>query len=340
MRTNKMKTFVAATTAALISSFVNTAAAANPDLDFYKGKVVNYIVATKPGGGFDAYARLIGKYMQKYIPGSTIIIKNLPGAGHIIGANETYLAKPDGLTIGTFNTSLIYSQIVGSAGIRFDLDKYSWIGKASSEQRVLVASIKSPYKNFKDVIESKTPVKLACSGVGSAAYQETLMVAAATGANIEAIPGYAAREGEMAMMRGEVTGQIGSYVGLMSFIQAKEGRVLLQIGGKKHKDLKNVPSVMDIKLSPQGKKLMALITVTGDLARLTAAPPNVPSGRLQALRDAYRKALTDPQLIIDGEKMLLDFDPAFGEDVHKGVMDAVRQPAENVALLKKIIKVD
>ncbi|MFH1077639.1 MAG: tripartite tricarboxylate transporter substrate-binding protein [Pseudomonadota bacterium] len=106
-------------------------------------------MATKPGGAYDAYARLIGKYMQKYLPGSTIIVKNLPGAGHIIGANETYLAKSDGLTIGTFNTGLIYSQIVGQTGIRFDLGKYNWIGKANAEPRVFIVSIKSPYKSIK-----------------------------------------------------------------------------------------------------------------------------------------------------------------------------------------------
>jgi len=52
-----------------LSLFLLTAVhAAAPDLGFYKGKVLNYIVATKPGGGYDAYARLIGKYMQKYLP--------------------------------------------------------------------------------------------------------------------------------------------------------------------------------------------------------------------------------------------------------------------------------
>ncbi len=340
MKTNKMGTCITIITAALIIFFADIATAANADIGFYKGKVVNYIVATKPGGAYDAYARLIGKYMQKYLPGSTVIVKNVPGAGHIIGANETYLAKPDGLTIGTFNTSLIYSQIIGQAGIRFDLDKYSWIGKAYSDSRIFIVSIKSPYKSFKDVIESKEPLKLASAGVGSASHQEVLITAAATGANIKAIPGYAGREAEMAMMRGEVDGQIGSYGGLISFVQAKECRVLLQIGGKKHKDLKDVPSVMEIKLSPQGKKLMAIIAHTGDLSRLTAAPPNVPSGRLQALRDAYKKAVTDPELIKDGKKMLMDFDPAFGEDVHKMVMDAVKQPPENISLLKKIIAVD
>ncbi len=337
MRARTMRACVTIVTAVLIFSFAKVAAAANPDLDFYKGKVVSYIVATKPGGAYDIYARLIGKYMQKYLPGAVVVVKNLPGAGHIIGANETYLAKPDGLTIGTFNTGLVYSQIVGQTGMRFDLGKYSWIGKANSEPRVLIVSTKSPYRSMKDLIESKEAAKFASAGVGSASHHEVLITATATGANIRAIPGYAGREAEMAMMRGEIDGQIGSYGGLIGFIQAKECRVLLQIGGKKHKDLKDVPSVMDMKLSPQAKKLMALISGNGDMSRLTAAPPKMPAGRLQVLRDAYKKALTNPELIKEAGKMGLEIDPAFGEDVHKRIVDAVNQPPENITLLKKII---
>ena len=80
------------------------AAAAESAQDFYKGKTISYIVATSPGGGYDTYGRLVARYMNKYLPGSKIIIRNLPGAGHVIGANTIYASKPDGLTIGTFNT--------------------------------------------------------------------------------------------------------------------------------------------------------------------------------------------------------------------------------------------
>ena len=181
---------------------------AAPDYDYYKGKVITYVVATKPGGGYDSYARLVGKYLEKHIPGSTVIIKNVPGAGHIIGANEVFLAKPDGLTIGTFNTGLIYNQLLGLEGIRFDLAKYSWVGKASSEQRVLFVRPNAPIKNLKELLAYKDEVKMASSGVGSAAYTENLILAKALDVNLKPIPGYQGREGEMAMMRGEVVGQI------------------------------------------------------------------------------------------------------------------------------------
>ena len=48
------------------------------------------------GGGYDFYARLIADYMAPHLPGVTIVVKNVPGAGHLIGANFTYNARADG----------------------------------------------------------------------------------------------------------------------------------------------------------------------------------------------------------------------------------------------------
>jgi len=337
----RRKTCITTIAVMLFFTFASAATpATTPDVDFYKGKVINYIVATKPGGGYDAYARVIGKYMQKYIPGATIIVKNMPGAGHVIGANETYIAKPDGLTIGTFNSGLIYSQIVGFPGIKFDLTKYSWIGKAGNEVRVFIVGVNTPYKTFQDILESRDPVKMAASGVGTSDYNGVLITAAASGAPLRVIPGYNGREGEMAIMRGEVVGQIGSYIGLAGFIKAKECRVILQIAAKKHRDLSDIPLASELKITDKAKKIFAVIEGTSELGRLTAAPPNVPVGRLQVLRDAYKKALTDPALLKEAAKMDLDIDPGYGEDVAKLVKGAINQPPENMEILKKIIKVE
>lgn len=322
----------------LIFSFATVLNAATADYNFYKGKVISYIVATKPGGGYDAYARLIGKYMEKYIPGSTLVIKNIPGAGHIIGANETFLAKPDGLTIGTFNTGLIYNQIVGLEGIKFDLAKYSWVGKASSEQRVLIVRPNSPIKTLKEMMDFKGEIKMASSGVGSAAYTENLLLAKALDINLKPIPGYQGREGEMAMMRGEVIGQIASLSAVKAFILAEKCPVVLQIGAKRLKELSDVPLLLELKMSEKGKKLADLMTATIELGRFTAAPPNTRPERLAVLREAYKKTVSDPNLLKDAAKIDMDFDPLIGEDVAKLVKEAVIQPAENVTLLKGIVK--
>src|SRR5262245_56942315 len=147
--------------------------------DFFKGKTVTYIVATAAGGGYDLYGRLVAEYMQRYLPGSTFVVRNLPGAGHLVGTNTIYASKPDGLTIGTFNTGLIYNQLVGLPGMRFDLTKMSWIGKATTDPRVMAISQHSQIKTYADLLASKDPVNMAVSGVGSANYVETTMLASA-----------------------------------------------------------------------------------------------------------------------------------------------------------------
>ncbi len=336
-----MKTrFCTAVLAVFLLSLSTNLFAASADYAFFKGKLITYYVATAPGGGYDTYARLIGRQMQKFIPGSTVIIRNIPGAGHIIGANELALAKPDGLTIGTFSTGLIYSQIVGMPGIKFDLRKFSWVGKASAENRVLIVSPHSQIKNIKNLLDHKEPLKMATSGVATADHNETLIVASALGANFKAIPGYGGRGGEMAILRGEVDGLIGSYSSVAPFIKSEKCPVILQFGAKKHRDLPDVPLATDLKVSDRGKKLLQLISGIADLWRLTAAPPNMPASRLEVLVTAYKQALTSPDLLKDAAKAGLEIDPGYGKDVEQMVREAINQPPENVAMLKNLIKID
>ena len=108
--------------------------------NFYSGKTISYIVSTDPGGGYDTYARMIGNYLQNYVGADNVVIRNVPGAGHMVGANTLWRSRPDGLTIGTFNVGLIYGQLVGKDGMQFDLRKFEWIGKAAGEPRSIVVS--------------------------------------------------------------------------------------------------------------------------------------------------------------------------------------------------------
>ncbi|MBT6800769.1 MAG: hypothetical protein HOA41_03740, partial [Rhodospirillales bacterium] len=80
--------------------------------DYFAGKQIRYIIATTSGGGYDYYARLVTRHMRGYLKNMKFVVINRPGAGHVIGANLIYMAKPDGLTIGTFNTGLIYAQLI------------------------------------------------------------------------------------------------------------------------------------------------------------------------------------------------------------------------------------
>jgi tripartite-type tricarboxylate transporter receptor subunit TctC len=310
-------------------------AGAQTGADFFKDKAVIYIVATAPGGGYDLYGRLVAQYMQKYLPGSTFIVKNVPGAGNIVGTNTLYASKPDGLTIGTFNTGLIYAQMIGREGMRFDLTKMSWIGKASSDPRVITINAQSPIKNFADFMAVKQPQNFSTGGIGGSAYIETMMLTEALKLPIKMLSGYYGGDDYGAMRRGEVIGTISSRSTWEQFVGNGYARFIAQIGGT----TTDVPQLKDLipNADDKAKALLALVQSQGDLQRFTAGPPGIPKDRLDALRKAYRQALEDPELQAKAAKLDRPVDPAYGDAVLEAVKVALNQPPETVALLKQTL---
>ena len=302
--------------------------------EFYKGKTVTYVVATAPGGNYDLTGRLVAEYMQKYLPGSTFVVRNMPGAGHLIGTNAIYASKPDGLTIGTFNTGLIYNQLIGLDGVKFDLTKMSWIGKASSDPRTIVIAEQSPIKTFEELRSRKEPVNFSSAGVGSASFVETTMLTNSLKLPIRVLTGYSGNDDELAMRRGEIVGALGSRSTFEQFVKNGYARRIVQIGGKQT----DVPQLRDLVTDPSAKQLVALVQSQGDISRLTAGPPGIPDDRLQALRAAYRKAMEDPELRAKAERLATEIDPAYGDDVLAMVKEALNQKPEVVALLKAALE--
>jgi tripartite-type tricarboxylate transporter receptor subunit TctC len=323
--------------AALAVSFACAAQAmaAPADANYFKGKTVTYVVATGAGGGYDTYGRLIARFMQKYLPGSRVLVRNVPGAGHIIGANTIYTARPDGLTFGMFNTGLIYNQLMGLPGIQFDLTKFSWIGKASDEIRVMVVSTKSGYKSIDDVMKVKGPVKFAAAGVGSAAYLDTRILDFILPIDIQTVTGFDGAEGELSMMRGEVVAATGIASSFDQFVRNKNGFYALVMSQLAHDVLPGVPQASQYVTDERGKRLLDLLEALSDLGRLTAGPPNIPPDVLKVLRDAHEKAIKDPELIAEAAKLNMPVKFGSGEFVTERIKQALTQTPETVALLKQ-----
>ena len=303
---------------------------------FFRGKTITYIVATSPGGGYDTYGRLVVRYMSKYLPGTKIIVRNLPGAGHVIGADTIYAAKPDGLTIGTFNTGLIYMQLLRAPGVRFDLTRMSWIGKAASDPRVLVMSAKSGITNVRQLLDpSRPPTILFAAGMGSAGYLDTRLAAFAIHLNVRLIPGYGGSEGTMSMLRGETEGTIGSQSSYAQFVSQGEGSYLLQFGGPPGGP---IPHAMPFARTPDARKLLALIAAESEVSRLTAGPPGIPADRLALLRRVYLEALADPGLRAQALKMDAPVDPSGGRHVQEVIDQALQLAPSTLRLLRQAVR--
>jgi tripartite-type tricarboxylate transporter receptor subunit TctC len=319
-------------TIALGTLFVSAPAFA-ADADYFKGKTLTYIVATGPGGGYDTYGRLIARYLQKYLTGSRVLVRNLPGAGHIVGANTIYAAKPDGLTIGMFNTGLIYDQLIKRPGVMFDLAKFSWIGKAADDTRALMVSNTSGLKSIDDLLKAKGPIKFAAAGVGSAAYNDTKILADALKLKVQIIPGFTGNEGEMSMLRNEVVAEVGTAESMEQFVKQGHGYFALALSGDAS-SLPGVPRASQYVKDDRGKRLLALVETLSEIGRLTAGPPGIPANVLAFERAALASVMQDQQFLADAKKLDLNIDAAPGDVVEARIAAALAQPPETVAALK------
>lgn len=311
------------------------AQAADKGTEYFNGKTLTWIVGSAPGGGHDFFARLIARHMEKAIPGLTTAVRNRPGAGHIIAANIVYQSKPNGLTVGSFSTGLVYAQIQKRKGIRFDLAKMSWVGKAQSDWRVAsVAAKGADFKTIQELLNAKREVKFSASGIGAGSYNDAFLFSTAYKIPRKIIVGYSGSSAPLGMMRGETDVLMGGMSSAEEYVRAGQVKIILQFG----KVLPGIPDARDIAKTPVQKALSTMMENQGKLSRITTGPPDVVPERLAALRAGYKTAVTSKQLVDEARRAKRELDPLYGEDVRQAIVAILNQPPEIMGMLAELSK--
>jgi tripartite-type tricarboxylate transporter receptor subunit TctC len=326
------------TAAVAATAFASAAAQAQ---SFYAGKTVRIVVGLAPGGGFDTYARLIGRHLGNHIPGNpTVIVDNMPGAGSLVMANWLYkVAKPDGLTIGHFDGALILGQAIGRPGIEFDAQKFEYLGAAAKEDVVCSISKASGITTIEQWRAAKTPVKFGALTPGATPNNAPETLKAALGLPIQVVSGYKGTSGiRLGVESGEVAGACWSWQSMRvtwrKALEAGEVVPVIQIVAKPFSDLPNVPLAINLATTDEARQLIrAGVQNSGAFARPLAVPPGTPADRVEMLRKALADTLKDPAFVADADKAKLAIDPATGEELAELVKEVF---ALNPALLAKL----
>jgi tripartite-type tricarboxylate transporter receptor subunit TctC len=316
---------------------------------FYEGKTIQLIVSTGTGATTDITARLVARYMSKYIPGNPhIVAHNMPGGGGLVAANYIYnVSKPDGLTILAVSRANYMEQMIGRPEVKADFRKLSWVGSFNKTPMMMVCRSDTPYKSIAAIKAAKTPPRFGQSGTGSISYVFGRLLETIFDVKFKNVTGFkSARETDLGLERGEIDCRNSSDLTVIrepwpGWMKEKFVTFILQQGPEKSNLIPPVPTVYELA-PPESKPnvdLMEIMLAFTEFDRPFAAPPAVPQDRLQILRDAFLKMLKDKEFVAEGKK-LLDWDGnshMTGEQLQKTIETTMNQPPEVIKRIKEIL---
>jgi tripartite-type tricarboxylate transporter receptor subunit TctC len=313
---------------------------------FYKGKSIRIIVATAAGGGYDLYTRTMARHLRKYIPGEpTIVVENMPGAGHLIGANYSYkLAKPDGLTMGHFIGSLFLQQLLGKPGVEFDALKFNFVGVPAQDNYMIGLSRAAGVSTMEQWLASKTIIKIGGVGAGSATDDIPKILAATINLPVQVVAGYkGTSEVRLAFNSGEVQGICNAWESFKSTwrkeLDAGEVTLVLQAIPERHPEVPNVPLAIDYAKTDEAKKMIRSVVHTiAPTVRPYVLPPGTPKDRVEVLRRAFMSTMKDPEFLAEAQKAKLDINPLDGATLESNVKDVFNLDPALIPKLKEILK--
>ena len=320
---------------ALITAALATApAGADSVADFYRGKLVTVYVGYSVGGGYDLYARTLARHMGRNIPGNPdFVVKNRPGAGSLVLANEIYNTHPkDGTAFGTVGRGMPMEPMFGNKKALFDATKYTWLGSMNNEVSLCVSWHDTPIKTVDDMFTKKFIVGGTGRGADTDAFP--LVFNNVLGAKIKLVTGYpGGNDINFAMERGEVHGRCAwSWSSVKStranWLRDKKVNLLLQMSTSKHPELPNVPFVMDYAKTDRERQIFSIIYARQVWGRPFIAPPGLPADRAKALQKAFMDTMADPIFLAEAKKINLDLAPVSGPEVQKLIAELAATPKE------------
>jgi tripartite-type tricarboxylate transporter receptor subunit TctC len=301
--------------------------------NFYEGKIITFLVGSSAGGGTDLTARVIARHIERYIPGKPRIdVANKPGAGGMIAANELYnLKKPDGLSISTLNTGSLFATATGNEAIKFDLQKFIWLGQAFDDAQVLYLKTSTPYTSFEAVRKANSAGKQPKMGAQALDHTSNVVVKIAEqifGLDFQVIPGYPGTPQILLdIERGALDGRAQGIGSLMATRREwiKSGYIKILATSKKSRDPR-IPNIETMQeLAPPGSKgLLQALYAGQNLARSVVLPPGVPAERVKILRDAFAAMTRDELFLKESEKLGLEVDLIRGEDMNRDIEATLR----------------
>jgi hypothetical protein len=299
--------------------------------EFYAGKQITFIVGAGPGGGYDLQARVAARHLGKHIPGNpTVIVQNVPS--RIAAANNMFstVAK-DGTVIALLQRGILLAKLIYPSGVRYDVEKFHWLGSLNSEVAVALAWNTAPHRTAKDLFDKE----LIVGGITGVDPETTpRLYNTLIGTKFKVVTGYnSTAQIALAIERGEVQGIADwSWSSLKAvrpqWLAEKKVTLLMQGALKNDPELGSLPNALDFIKNDADRKVLELHFTQKTAARPLVAPPEVPPERIAILRKAFEALAKDPEFVAEMEKSKIEFGFVPGPEIDKVVAQIASTPAE------------
>jgi tripartite-type tricarboxylate transporter receptor subunit TctC len=308
--------------------------------DFYAGKTVNLIVGYSAGGGYDQYARLLARHLDRYIPGHpNIVVQNMPGASTLNAIRHLSANAPrDGTAIAMFDPGLILEALSWPERYRLNLLDYQWIGGMSREVTICYAWHATGIATLQDMLGRKEFL-IGLTAKGSAVYANGRALQKLFDAPIRQIAGYpGSNEQRLAVERGELDGACASWSAIpQDWARNRLINPLVRFAATQPTDMPPTPYVNDLAKNDQDRALLDILNAPGELGRPFIMAQEVPRERVQMLTTAFGRALKDETLLAEARDQSLPIDLFSAEESEKIVRAIYSASPELIRKLKDIV---
>src|SRR3954463_6771077 len=315
--------------------------------DYYAGKTIDLVVGNYPGGGFDIYARAVGRHLGRNIPGNpTIVVKNMPGAGSAkAGYHVGTVAPKDGLSIGAITPGAIIGPLLDDKPeTSFDPLKVTYLGTANAGARICATYTTSKIKRFDDALANR----MVLGGVspGDAVHDYAYLIKRTTNAQVDVVAGYKGTlDLALAMERGEVDGVCGwdwssAKAQKPEWIRDRKVNLLAQLGPTESAELTGmgVPQIWPFMRDDIARKAHEMVVSQQAFTRPYFIADGTPAEHVTTLRTAFDATVRDPQYLADAEKTHIDISPLPGATVQELIQKLYATPKDITERAKAAIR--
>jgi tripartite-type tricarboxylate transporter receptor subunit TctC len=323
----------------LLIALAASPARADDGAPFYAGKMLKIIVGLPPGGGADAYARLLARHWPRHLPGTpSAVVQNVPGAGTLKSVMYLDSQPDDGTTIATFSSALLTAALTSPERVKPDFRKYGWIGNVSEDARVCYLWHATGVRTWQDLL-ARPQVTFAASAAGAAGNVDTAVLRSLFGIKLKEVDGYhGSADKRLAVERGEVDGDCGGWTSMPDdWLRDNKVNVVVRLSPTLVPGMD--PAILfagNLTSNERERQVFDFLMAPEKLGRLFMVTGRVPADRLALLRKAFDATVTDPNFLADAQKVRLTITPMSGEAVARDIDALYATPAELVATAKSI----